>query len=42
MLVYEIKLQGTTEQYGRLDQAIRTGRFIRNSIIKAWMDGWRG
>ena len=39
MLLYEMKLQGTREQYGQLDQAIRTGRFVRNSIIKAWIDG---
>jgi len=39
MLVYEMKLQGTEFQYSRLDQAIRTGRFVRNSIIKAWIDG---
>jgi len=39
MLRYEMKLQGTKEQYERLDQAIRTGRFVRNSIIRAWMDG---
>ncbi len=39
MIVYEMKLEGTQSQYMRLDQAIRTGRFVRNSIIKAWMDG---
>ena len=39
MIIYEMKLQGTESQYGRLDQAIRTGRFVRNSIIRAWMDG---
>ena len=38
MLIYEMKLEGTKEQYGRLDEAIRTGRFIRNSIIRAWID----
>ena len=32
------QLEGTQQQYGRLDQAIRTGRFVRNSIIRAWMD----
>ncbi len=26
-------------QYERLDQSIRTGRFVRNSIIRAWLDG---
>ncbi|MEA5499530.1 RNA-guided endonuclease InsQ/TnpB family protein [Limnoraphis robusta] len=39
MIVYEMKLQGTKAQYKRLDEAIRTGRFVRNSIIKAWIDG---
>ncbi len=38
MIVYESKLEGTLNQYERLDQAIRTGRFVRNSIIRAWMD----
>ena len=39
MLVYESKLQGTKNQYKRLDEAIRTGRFVRNSVIRAWIDG---
>ncbi|MEA5521846.1 transposase, partial [Limnoraphis robusta Tam1] len=30
MIVYEMKLQGTVAQYRRLDEAIRTGRFVRN------------
>ena len=38
MIVYETKLEGTQQQYDRLDQAIRTGRFVRNSIIRAWLD----
>lgn len=39
MIVYEMKLEGTESQYRRLDEAIRTGRFVRNSIIRSWMDG---
>ena len=39
MLVYEMKLEGTKKQYECLDKAIRTGRFVRNSIVRAWMDG---
>lgn len=39
MLLYEAKLEGTIDQYSRLDDAIRTGRFVRNSIICAWLDG---
>ncbi|NEP80023.1 MAG: IS200/IS605 family element transposase accessory protein TnpB [Okeania sp. SIO3C4] len=38
MLIYEMKLQGTQRQYDQLDSAIRTGRFVRNSIIRAWID----
>ena len=38
MIVYEAKLEGTQQQYEKLDRAIRTGRFVRNSIIRAWMD----
>ena len=38
MIVYEAKLEGTQQQYQQLDAAIRTGRFVRNSIIRAWMD----
>jgi putative transposase len=34
-----MKLQGTRDQYERLDNAIRTGRFVRNSVIRAWMEG---
>lgn len=39
MLIYEAKLEGTDDQYKALDGAIRTGRFVRNSIIRAWLDG---
>jgi putative transposase len=41
MLVFEAKLEGTTEQYGRLDEAIRTARFVRNSCLKYWMENKR-
>ena len=34
-----MKLEGTKDRYERLDEAIHTGRFVRNSIIRAWMDG---
>jgi putative transposase len=39
VIIYESKLEGTQNQYERLDEAIRTGRFVRNSIIRSWMDG---
>jgi putative transposase len=38
MLVFEAKLEGTKQQYERLDEAIRTARFVRNSCIRYWMD----
>ena len=38
MLVFEAKLEGTKEQYGRLDEAIRTALFVRNSCLRSWMD----
>ncbi|MEG4996864.1 RNA-guided endonuclease InsQ/TnpB family protein [Microcoleus sp. B4-D4] len=38
MLVFEAKLEGKNEQYERLDEAVRTARFIRNSCIRYWMD----
>jgi putative transposase len=38
MLVFEAKLKGTNEQYGKLDEAIRTARFVRNSCLRYWMD----
>ena len=39
MLVYEAKLKGTKCQYGKLDEAIRTGIFVRNACIRLWIDG---
>jgi putative transposase len=38
MLVFEAKLEGSNQQYEKLDEAIRTARFIRNSCIRYWMD----
>jgi putative transposase len=38
LIIYESKLEGTQDQYEKLNAAIRTGRFVRNSIIRAWMD----
>ncbi|MBV9388330.1 MAG: transposase [Chroococcidiopsidaceae cyanobacterium CP_BM_ER_R8_30] len=38
MIVLEAKLKGTNEQYGRLDETIRTAQFVRNSCIRYWMD----
>jgi putative transposase len=41
MLVFESKLEGTTLQYERLDEAIRTARFVRNACLKYWMNNRR-
>ena len=38
MLVLEAKLKGTNEQYEKLNEAIRTARFVRNSCLRYWMD----
>lgn len=38
MIVLETKLKGTEKQYGRLDEAIRTSQFVRNSAIRYWID----
>ena len=37
MLVFEAKVEGE-QQYERLDEAIRTARFIQNSCLRYWMD----
>ncbi|NEP02852.1 MAG: transposase [Symploca sp. SIO2E9] len=39
MIVYEAKLKGNQHQYERLNEAIRTGLFIRNSCLRFWEDG---
>ncbi len=39
MLGFEAKLQETSDRYGRLDGAIRTGRFVCNMCLKYWLDG---
>jgi putative transposase len=38
MLVLEAKLEGTKEQYEKLNEAIRTARLVRNSCLRYWMD----
>ncbi len=39
MLVCDAKLQGTKDQYQRLDPALRTGLFVRNTALRYWLDG---
>ncbi|MDJ0723865.1 MAG: transposase [Prochloraceae cyanobacterium] len=38
MIVYEFKLKGKDPQYRLIDEAIRTGQFIRNKALRYWMD----
>ena len=38
MLVLEAKLEGTKEQYEKLNEAIRTARLVPNSCLRYWMD----
>ncbi|HAX76942.1 MAG TPA: transposase [Cyanobacteria bacterium UBA11372] len=38
MLVFEAKLEGEKHQYEKLDEAIRTARFVRNSCLRYWME----
>jgi putative transposase len=39
MLIYEYKLDGNTQQYQAMDEAIRIVQFIRNKCLRKWMDG---
>ncbi len=38
MIIYEFKVKGKLNQYQAIDEAIRTGQFIRNSCLRYWMD----
>jgi putative transposase len=38
MLVWEAKLEGTKEQYEKLNEAIHTARFVRNICLSYWID----
>ena len=38
MLVLSAKLEGTKEQYEKLNEAIRTARFVWNICLRYWMD----
>ena len=38
MLVLGAKMEGTKEQYEKLNEAIRTARFVRNICQRYWMD----
>src|SRR6266568_1061019 len=39
MLIYEYKVDGNTQQYAAIEEAIRTVQFIRNKCLRKWMDG---
>ena len=38
MLVLEFKAYGKQKQYNAIDEAIKTGQFIRNKCLRLWMD----
>ncbi|MGO8949627.1 MAG: RNA-guided endonuclease InsQ/TnpB family protein [Ktedonobacterales bacterium] len=38
MLIFEYKLHGTKEQYAAIDEAIRIVQFVRNKVVRLWMD----
>ena len=38
MLVLEFKVKGNTFQYKAINEAIKTGQFIRNKCLRLWMD----
>ncbi|NEO37902.1 MAG: transposase [Moorea sp. SIOASIH] len=37
-VVFEFKAKGKAAQYTAIDEAIRTGQFIRNKCLRLWMD----
>ncbi|AFZ45662.1 transposase, IS605 OrfB family [Halothece sp. PCC 7418] len=40
MFIQEFKLKGNKTQYQAIDEAIRTSQFVRNKIIRHWMDNY--
>ena len=38
MLVYEMKIVGTMSKLAAINEAIRTGQFIRNKCLRFWID----
>ena len=41
MFVLEYKVKGSQNQYRAIDEAIRTGQFVRNKALRLWMDAKR-
>ena len=37
-VAFEFKAKGKPQQYTAIDQAIRTGQFIRNKCLRLWLD----
>lgn len=40
MFIQEFKLKGNKTQYQAIDEAIRTSQFVRNKVIRHWMDNY--
>ena len=38
MFVLEFKVKASQNQYRAIDEAIRTGQFVRNKALRYWMD----
>ena len=38
MLVFEFKAYGKKQQFDAVDEAIKTVQFIRNKVLRFWMD----
>ena len=38
MIVLEYKIKAKQYQYQAIDEAIRTGQFVRNKALRYWMD----
>ena len=38
MIVLEFKAKGKTTQYSAIDEAIKTTQFVRNKVVRFWMD----
>ena len=37
-VAFEFKAKGKPSQYIAIDEAIRTGQFIRNKCLRLWLD----
>ncbi len=38
MIVFEFKIEGKQSQYDAIDEAIRTGQFLKNKCLRFWMN----